>query len=314
MPQFQVRVLTSAAAWTAGALAALVLGACTEHQPEAAAPPPIVAPPLPATSPDLMGGPPNAAPPPARADSPAAEMAPIANPEDMTPDERERVYGHRYDSRGRRQHGRRGQPTEYSAPEAAVVAPSDAVSAQTAPIRHRRGLHHLLKPGHHRPVRQSGAPTASMPPTGHTQHAAQSPQINRAAAPPPTVGSADQAAPSAPPPTSSAAMTRGAAAPAASTASTEPPDTTSAAPGGPPNLDWLGVAGTGSVNVPGLGRIPSRYVTAAMLVLLALVVMLIAASRSRAARLARRRAPVNTIGSGPRFADERERHMRQPRS
>lgn len=49
-----------------------------------------------APAPDLAGGPPGdmASRPP----EPVTSMAPIANPEDMSPEERERIYGHRYDS------------------------------------------------------------------------------------------------------------------------------------------------------------------------------------------------------------------------
>ena len=87
-----------------GVLVLLVVG-CAGPPPEQSPPPPPMATaeaaPPPA-SPDLGGGPPpaQAAAPPTVAPGPndrTAGMAPIPNPEDMTPQERERVYGHRYD-------------------------------------------------------------------------------------------------------------------------------------------------------------------------------------------------------------------------
>ncbi|QUD87953.1 hypothetical protein [Phenylobacterium montanum] len=101
-----------------GVLVLLVAG-CEGPPPEQAPPPPPMAtaeaPPPPA-APDLAGGPPPAeaapTPPPAPADQ-TASMAPIPNPEDMSADERARVYGHRYD-----------QPSARPAPALAEASPS----------------------------------------------------------------------------------------------------------------------------------------------------------------------------------------------
>ena len=90
----------------AALLALLSLDGCSEGRPQPPAPPPMASAPPPATSPELMGGPAAqpatgeqaaAVEPPAASQQTFTPMAPIANPEDMAPQERAQVYGHRYD-------------------------------------------------------------------------------------------------------------------------------------------------------------------------------------------------------------------------
>ena len=84
-------------------VAALALSGCDQTAPQEAPPPPTATTEAPPPAPDLAGGPPPAeqpyAPPPGPAyQGPAYQgMAPIPNPEDLPPDERARIYGHRYD-------------------------------------------------------------------------------------------------------------------------------------------------------------------------------------------------------------------------
>jgi len=97
----------------------LALGGCTGRRPEPAAPPPIASAPPPSSTPDLMGGPPTPAvadAQPAVAERAFTAMAPIANPEDMSADERARVYGDRYDRTWRDRHARwaADHPARYS--------------------------------------------------------------------------------------------------------------------------------------------------------------------------------------------------------
>jgi hypothetical protein len=252
----------------------------------------VVAPPPPAASPDLMGGPPTQTPP-APAESPATEMAPIANPEDMTPEERERVYGRRYDHPVR--HGRHDRLESTS--------PAEAPAMETAEEHHQRSRRdqHF---GHPRSVPSpAGAPIAGGEPhplAGGAPSPVPSPPVSATVpAPNPPAASVPPAAPR--------------PAPGPATSSPAAPDKTAATPGGLPDLNWLGVPGKPFLNVPGLGHVASRYVTAGILVLLALIVLLIAAARGRAVNRQRRRAPANTIGTGPRFADERDRNMGPPR-
>jgi len=92
------------AAMGLAAIGLLSLAACGGPTPEEAPPPPMATAPAPTQSPDLLGGPDQSAAAPA--DQPAAEadsgdqgeatMAPIPNPEDMTPAERQHFYGDRY--------------------------------------------------------------------------------------------------------------------------------------------------------------------------------------------------------------------------
>jgi hypothetical protein len=60
------------------------------------------------------------------------------------------------------------------------------------------------------------------------------------------------------------------------------------------------------VNIPGIGRVASKFVTAAGLVLLAIVLLALAARAGRGPG-PRRRRPVETIGAGPVFNEDRER-------
>ena len=93
------------AAMSLAAIGLLGLSACGGPEPEQAPPPPMATTPAPTQSPNLLGGPDQSAAAPA--DQPAADadagdqaeatMAPIPNPEDMTPAERQHFYGDRYD-------------------------------------------------------------------------------------------------------------------------------------------------------------------------------------------------------------------------
>ena len=90
------------------ALGLLALGACDGPGPQETPPPPMASAPQPTQAPDLLGGPdhgtamaPDGQPgEDADADrddeSGYTAMAPIPNPEDMTPDERHHFYGDRY--------------------------------------------------------------------------------------------------------------------------------------------------------------------------------------------------------------------------
>ncbi|HZC17363.1 MAG TPA: hypothetical protein VE309_11440 [Caulobacteraceae bacterium] len=95
------------AAMSLAALGLLALSACGAPSPEQTPPPPMATTTPPTQSPDLLGGPDHesaAAPSGQTAPDADAEagpqftpMQPIANPEDMTPDQRHHVYGDRYD-------------------------------------------------------------------------------------------------------------------------------------------------------------------------------------------------------------------------
>ena len=84
------------------AAAALTIAGCDGPPSEETTPPPApmanAEPTAPPPAPDLAGGPPEAPPPPVEAPVETATMAPIPNPEDMSPDQRAAIYGHRYDA------------------------------------------------------------------------------------------------------------------------------------------------------------------------------------------------------------------------
>src|SRR5580704_14144794 len=89
------------AALGVAALAVFALAGCGAPNPQETPPPPMASEPA-QPSADLMGGP--SSQPSADSDEPesdepdaSATMQPIPNPEDMTPDQREHFYGHRYD-------------------------------------------------------------------------------------------------------------------------------------------------------------------------------------------------------------------------
>ena len=115
----------------------LALAACAGPPPEQTPPPPMAsadaAPPA-QPAPDLAGAPPQAQQPPPQAyasDAYDAGMDPIPNPEDLPPDARARLYGHRYDGAHRhmRDHGPSAPP-----------APAESSAAAPAP-RHTRTSH-----------------------------------------------------------------------------------------------------------------------------------------------------------------------------
>jgi len=136
---------TTALGMAAGA--ALVLAGCQGPPASQSAPPPPTASndSAPPPAPDLAGGPPIAAPV-VGGDIQTATMAPIPNPEDMSPQQREAVYGHRYDHSGR-----------------------SADGGETLG-RHRARYHGLFRPGvvatGHAPARRPAAPAvaAATPP------------------------------------------------------------------------------------------------------------------------------------------------------
>ena len=68
----------------------------------------------------------------------------------------------------------------------------------------------------------------------------------------------------------------------------------------------MSIPGAPYVTLPGFGRVASKFVTAVGLVLLAIVLLALAARAGRGPG-PRRRRPVETIGSGPAFTDDRER-------
>lgn len=124
----------------------LALAACAGPPPQQTPPPPMAsadaAPPAQA-APDLAGAPPQDQPPPPQAygsNAYDAGMDPIPNPEDLPPDARARVYGHRYDEarHHRRDHG-----------VSAQAAPAEAAAAEPAP-RHTHTSHIWAwrNPGH----------------------------------------------------------------------------------------------------------------------------------------------------------------------
>jgi hypothetical protein len=185
-------------------------------------------------------------------------MAPVANPEDMSPEERARVYGSRYDHSIHHRYWRM---------QAGQTVREDAGQPLT-PRRHHHGRHHQ-------------APHGSAYRVWHPNHAL-NPNESHAAAP-------SQPA-SAPAPAPSPAQP----APAIS-----PPNSTNSS-----NLDWLSIPGAPTVNLPGLGWVPSKYLTGALLLVLAIALLVFAARRGQTAAPPRRPAR-ETVGAGPDFADER---------
>jgi len=272
------RLKSAAAMMGAALLALLALDGCDGQRPEASAPPPVASTPPPAITPDLMGGPPQQAAQPAANPPPVEEqtftaMAPVANPEDMSPEERAQVYGHRYDHltlAGERRSARRHHLTRY------FIGDGRRASAGLG------AHHHLTRYGRWRRYahgwRMLHAHGARTGRTSLASHSAAKAQAGGGASPAPAEP-ATSATASAPP-----------AAPAAQPASA--------------NLDWLSIPGAPYVNLPGFGRVPSRFVTAALLLALAIALLVIAAGRGHAA--GRRRRPAReAVGAGPAFADER---------
>ena len=58
------------------------------------------------------------------------------------------------------------------------------------------------------------------------------------------------------------------------------------------------------MTLPGFGHVPSKFLTAAVLLALAIALLVFAAGRGRAAR-PRRKPAATTIGAGPTFVDKR---------
>ncbi len=271
----------------AALLALLPLAGCDGQRPEASTPPPVASTPPPAATPELMGGPPEHTAPIEAASEPPIEeqaftsMAPVANPEDMTPDERVQVYGHTYDHPGL------AGETRYAGRHHRVHAfVGHGRRASFGLAEHRRlawrgrwrhdahGRHKLHAPG-----AQSGAASSA------SHESARAP------------GASDALRASAP------AYAGPEAAPSAAVAANAAPSPPSAEPAAS-NPGWLSIPGAPYVSLPGFGRIASRYVTAAVLLLLAIVLLAIAAGRGHAA--GRRRRPArNAVGAGPAFSDAR---------
>jgi hypothetical protein len=217
-------------------------------------------------------------------------MAPIANPEDMSREERARIYGHRYDyldrpaaeapRRRHRIHGEVGRQAEAGGPYRPARHHHHRRGAGGARVDHeqwstRRGHHH-----HHHlgqalargaPGAASGLHAAS--PGAKTAPASAAP----AASPPPATAT----------PTNSGASAQGF------------------------NLDWLSLPGAPYVKLLGFGRVASKYVVGACLLIIALALLAFAAHRNRQAQATRRPAR-NTVGAGPAFADEKPREPPAP--
>jgi hypothetical protein len=282
-----------AAAVLTAAVMEMGLGGCTPRAPEA--PPPAAPPPPPAPSPELMGGPPE--PPPAAAEQPGREpdaaMAPIANPEDMSPEERAQVYGHRYDYLDRAAGRRRVHGT--------IGGEADE---QPSVVHHRHGRHETAgeRVDHERWSARRGHRHVHAKGHGATDHGAKTGT--------PNASPAAKVPPSAAPPGSAASP------PVANPPSGAPPATAQSpasrvAPAPGFNLDWLSLPGAPYVHLIGFGRVASKYIVATSLLIIAVVLLAFAAYRNRGARPARR-PPVNTIGAGPRFADEMPREPPAP--
>lgn len=264
----------------AALLALLTLAGCDGQRPEASAPPPVASTPPPAATPDLMGGPPEQAVQPAPEQQPAEErtftsMAPVANPEDMTPEERAQVYGRRYDDL-------RWAGKAYAHPRHRVHAfIGHGRRASFGLAEHRRmAWRHMA----HDSDKPRAAPLEAPKAAAHAAVAVDA-------------GASRAATPAVAPPAATPV-----AAPSAAAASGAP--ATPSAQLGSSNLDWLSIPGAPYIALPGLGGVASRYVTAAVLLLLAIALLAIAAGLGRAA--GRRRRPArNTVGAGPTFAAER---------
>jgi hypothetical protein len=278
----------------AALLALLTLDGCSEGRPQPPAPPPMASAPPPATSPELMGGP---AAQPATAQQAAAEqpaasqqtftpMAPIANPEDMAPQERVQVYGHHYDRLEGRRHGRfiwgrysRRHSVRYSISNGHRAGHGHAIHHRFA--RHGRWRYGARRHHLHHAYAISGSGAAQT--ASHRQGTA------------PAAGTAPSAQPPAPAASSSP--------PAAAPATPAPEPVAPATQAGSPSLDWLSIPGRPYVYLPGFGRVASKFITAAGLLLLAIILLAVAAGRGRT--VTPRRRPVrSTVGAGPAFADE----------
>jgi hypothetical protein len=258
-----------------------------------------------------MGGPPNEAPAtaPASAETDITTMNPVANPEDMSPEQRVEVYGHRYDYLDEQTGGRRVHRHHWT--QEVEAAPTAGSPTYYASPRHHHRLHHRLEhrrwarghagwrrgrhghwvaqPGHHHGSPAAAASAAPVHARHHPHHARVAPKPPATA---PSTGTPAPAASSAPPaatPPAPAAPT--AVQPAANSGS---------------NFDWLSIPGAPYVNIPGIGRVASKFITAAGLVLLAVVLLALAARAGRGPG-PRRRRPVETIGAGPAFNEDRER-------
>lgn len=273
------RLASATATMGAALLALAALDGCTAGGPDVPAPPPVANTAPAPRSPELMGGPPEqAGVREQRVTEPAfTTMAPIANPEDMTPEERAQVYGHRYDRPRRRVHAR----GDHAAGEFAGGA-----------HRQQRGLadHHVdgyrlaARHGYHQaaPARtarvagadRTGASTAPVPGVANPGPAAEV----ESPVPPAPLANAVQAAPA------------------------TQPINARVAPAAGPNLDWLSIPGAPVVTLPGLGAVPSRFITAAFLLVLALILLAVAAGIGQSAP--RRRAPRRAVGAGPAFAGD----------
>ena len=264
--------LGSATAMAGAALLALLsLDACDGQRPEASAPPPVASTPPPATTPDLMGGPPEHAAPPAASEQPADEqaftpMAPVANPEDMAPRERAQVYGHGYDR------------------------PNMAGETRYAGRRHR--VHAVV--GHGRRASFGLAEHRRLAWRGHWRRFTHGLQLHHA-----TGVQLAATSPANHEPTKSAGPET---APSAASASGVP--SSPSADLGSSNQDWLSIPGAPYVDWPGLGRVPSRYITAIILLLLAVALLAIAAGRGRVAGRGRRTAR-NAVGAEAAFSGDR---------
>ncbi len=82
------------------AVLVLLVAGCAGPPPAQSPPPPMASADATPPAPDLAGAPPEtqpAPPPPSAQDESTVGMAPIPNPEDLPPNERARIYGHRYD-------------------------------------------------------------------------------------------------------------------------------------------------------------------------------------------------------------------------
>ena len=288
---------SATAIWGAALLALLTLDGCSEGRPQPPAPPPMASAPPPATSPELMGGPAAqpatgeqaaAVEPPAPSQQTFTTMAPIANPEDMAPQEREQVYGHRYDRLERHRHARFAW-SHYSRHHSVRYYIGDGPRAGRGHALHHRFVRHgrWRYAAHRRHLNHAYAV--------HRSEAAQTPPHRHKARPAATASS------SALPPASAASATPPAATP--ETSAPAPAPATPASQAGSPSLDWLSIPGRPYVYLPRFGRVASKFVTAAGLLLLAIILLAVAAGRGRTAT-PRRRPVRSTVGAGPAFADE----------
>jgi len=143
-----------------GAIAVLALSACGAPPPQSGPPPPTASAAPSDAPPPLMGGTPPVpdearAPPPREPDF--TPMAPIANPEDMSPAEREAVYGDRYDH-PRHGHGR-------FAPAFGHRGGRHQAShhrARHGQVRHRTGRRHAGGRARHHAWRRAEAAPANL--------------------------------------------------------------------------------------------------------------------------------------------------------